>query len=122
MNRIDPWSPRYIYLYLVCIVTLVMVIFATVNLVRSVAEMVYPQPEMVIVPEPTREGSADAEAWAASQRDQQLNQQRWATRNAVLAIIGSMTMLLIAGPLYLYHWRKVERERGQTSRNADNEG
>lgn len=111
MNRIDPWSPRHIYLYLVCLVTLVMVIFATVNLVRSLVELVYPQPEMVISPEWAKDGALDAEALAASQREQQLNQQRWSTRSAVLSLVGNVAMLVIAGPLYIYHWRKVERER-----------
>lgn len=111
MTRLDPWSPRYIYLYLVCIVTLVMVIFATVNLVRSVVELVYPQPVMAFAPEPLKAGDVDAEALAAAQREQERNQRQWATRNAVLSIIGNATLLVIAGPLYLYHWRKVERER-----------
>lgn len=107
MNRTDPWSPRYIYLYLVCIVTLVMVIFATVNLVRSVVELVYPQPVMVSALESIKTGDVDAEALAAAQREQERIQREWATRNAALSIIGNATLLVIAGPLYLYHWRKV---------------
>jgi len=111
MNRADPWSPRHIYLYLVCVITLVMAIFATVSLVRSVVELVYPQPVMVYAPEPIRTGDVDTEALAASQREQERNQRQWATRTAVLSLIGNATLLTIAGPLYLYHWRKVERER-----------
>ena len=121
MNRIEPWSPRYIYLYLVCIVTLVMVIFATVSLVRSAAELVYPQPVMGFAPEPVKTGDTDAETLAALQREQERNQRQWAVRNAVLSIIGNATLLVIAGPLYLYHWRKVERERRLSDEVAPSE-
>jgi hypothetical protein len=28
----------------------------------------------------------------------------------VLSLVGNGAMLLLAGPLYLYHWRKIEHE------------
>jgi len=27
----------------------------------------------------------------------------------VISLVGNATMLLIAGPLYRYHWRKIEK-------------
>ncbi len=40
----DRWGVRSLYLYLVCLVTLVMAIFAAVQMVRSGVELLYPAP------------------------------------------------------------------------------
>jgi hypothetical protein len=95
---------RNLYLYLVCLVTLVMSIFAAVSLVRGVVELLYPEPgyygyagkEPGVSPEDQRR---QAQAARDSQR-----------RQAVLGLVGSGTLLLIAGPVYVSHWRRVQRE------------
>lgn len=110
MNRADSWSLRHAYLYLVCIVTLIMAIIATVSLVRSAVELAYPQPTAVVEPLKIGPDVADAGA-AAIAREQQVYQEEWSKRSAVLTLVGNVTMLLLAGPLYLYHWRKIGRER-----------
>ncbi len=120
MTRIDPWSPRHAYLYLVCIVTLIMAVVGTVNLVRSVVELAYPQPSAVAEPIKIEVGVTDANA-AAIAKEQQIYQEKWSMRSAVLALVGNVTMLLIAGPLYLYHWRKIERERAAARQSAARE-
>jgi hypothetical protein len=109
MTSPDRTALRSAYLYLVCLITLVMVIFAAVNLVRNVVELAYPDRSTYALepfygPEGEQELSTDErrrreEAFQDSQR-----------RQAVLGIVGSATMLLIAGPAYLYHWRRVQSE------------
>ena len=97
---------RNLYLYLVCLVTLVMSIFATVNLVRSTVELLYPDPGYYAYSAPAKEpGVSDEEQQRREQsaRDSQ-------RRQAVLALVGSGTLLLVAGPVYAYHWRRVQRE------------
>lgn len=120
MARADTWSLRHIYLYIVCLITLIMVIVATVGLVRSVVDLLYPQPVPAYVPAPVptalpAEGQVQPtlspEEIAARQKEEYALQQRWAIRSAVLSLVGNIAMLAIAGPLYLYHWRKIERER-----------
>ena len=110
MSNRSAWSPRNIYLYLVCLITLVMAIVATVNLVRALAEVVYPEPEsyttVVRVASPDGEGGELDEKELAESNDLQ---RRWALRRSVLSLVGSVTMLLVAGPLYVYHWRKIEK-------------
>lgn len=44
MTAQDRTNLRSGYLYLVCLITLVMVIFAAVNGVRNVVELAYPDP------------------------------------------------------------------------------
>jgi hypothetical protein len=106
----DRWSLRNIYLYLVCLITLIMVIVAAVGLVRSAVDLAYPDPTIFIEKAPlddTGKPIYTAEQWAAQQDSQRASTRRY----AILEIVGNAAMLLIAGPLYVYHWRKIETER-----------
>jgi hypothetical protein len=108
MSARNAWSPRNIYMYVVCLITLVIVIFATVNLVRAVVELAYPDPSAYIsFPRPIDDKlGMDQKQW-----DQQQEYQRQAAqRRAILSLVGNGAMLLLAGPLYIYHWRKIDRE------------
>ena len=99
------WNLRNLYLYLVCLITLVISIFAAVQVVRSVVELVYPDPGYY--------GSAPAKESGVSEQDfarQQQAAEESQRRNAVLGLVGSATTLLITVPLYRYHWRRIERE------------
>ncbi len=118
MSVTDRASLRSAYLYLICLVTLVMVIFSAVNVVRNVVQLAYPDPgyfgyEPAFAPDgkETRADPAEEERRKQAARNSQRHQ-------AVLGLVGSGTMLLIAGPAYLYHWRRVQSET-QGSRPAD---
>ncbi|HEX2771865.1 MAG TPA: hypothetical protein VHN18_05465 [Micromonosporaceae bacterium] len=96
---------RSLYLYLVCLITLVISIFAAVSVVRNIVELAYPDPAYYGYPakEP---GLTEEER--RRHEDVARDSQR---RQAVLGLVGSGTLLLIAGPLYAYHWRRVQSER-----------
>lgn len=102
------WSLRNIYLYLVCLITLIMVIVAAVGLVRSTVELIYPDPGYYSGPIDKTSGrtQADIDAERKSQEEQ-------SKRQAILNLVGNGTMLLVAGPLYIYHWRKIEVEHAE---------
>jgi hypothetical protein len=100
---------RNIYLYLVCLITLVISIFAAVNLVRGVVELLYPDPGYYGYSEPAKEQGID-QAERERQEQAAKDSQR---RQAVLNLVGAGTMLVIAGPVYVYHWRRVQSELGQ---------
>jgi hypothetical protein len=102
----DRFSLRNVYMYLVCLVTLIMVIFSAVSIVRNVTELVYPDPGAYGFEfGPSGQGISEAqrEKQIAAQRDSQ-------RRNSVVGLVGGATLFLIAGPVYLYHWRKVQSE------------
>lgn len=100
-------SLRNLYLYLVCLITLVISIFAAVNLVRGAVELLYPDPGHYWVEPPPREESE----LSAEERERQERLARDSQRrHAVLGLVGSGTTLLIAGPVYVYHWRRVQSE------------
>ena len=96
-SRID-W--RSLYLYAVCLITLMVCLFSLVSLIRSGINVAYPDPAYVD-PYNTapKVNSADI---AAQLKDQ--NQ-----RQAVKSMIDALTTLIIAGPLYAYHWRLARK-------------
>lgn len=110
----DRFLLRNIYLYLVCLISLVITIFAAVNLVSAVVELLYPdpgysfyEPTMGSAPDPIGQAVRDAAALDS------------ARRQAVLGLVSSGTMLLIAVPVYFYHWRRVQRENQHGTETAE---
>ncbi|MDO9556327.1 MAG: hypothetical protein Q7J82_01925 [Coriobacteriia bacterium] len=106
----DRWSLRNIYLYLVCLITLIMVIVAAVGFVRGIVEFAYPdsyQYGMRPLDEKGEPAMTDEE-WEREMEAQERSSRRY----AVLSLVGNGAMLFIAGPLYVYHWRKIEVEHG----------
>jgi hypothetical protein len=104
----ERWNIRHIYLYLVCLVTLLMLVFGGAGLARNIAEVLYPQPQATapaVTAVAPGETAYDPEAWAA----QQEVQRQWDRRSTVLGLVGNAALLLVAGPLYRYHWRRVQR-------------
>lgn len=108
------WSARNIYLYLVCLVTLILAIFATVEVVKAAVEIAYPEPvwDAVTVAKPIvppGETQPQIEVDEAAELRQREIQRQWSRRNALLNLVRNITMLLVAAPIYFYHWRKIER-------------
>jgi hypothetical protein len=111
MNTKTIWEPRTIYLYLVCLITLIMIIVSGTNAVRAVVELAYPEPELSVpsvevLPAP---GGETARPVQPETEEQRLVRRGWSLRNAMLNLSGNLAMLLLAGPIYLYHWRKVRQ-------------
>ncbi len=105
MTAHDRFTPRNIYLYLVCLIALVIAIFAAVSLVRSTVELLYPDPGYYgYISDPNKPIDA---AEQQRQVDAAISSQR---RQAVLSIVGSATTLLVAAPVYVFHWRRIVRE------------
>jgi hypothetical protein len=96
-SRID-W--RSLYLYAVCLITLMVCLFSVVSMIRSGISVAYPDPGYVD-PYATAP-KVNSAAIAAQLKDQ--NQ-----RQAVKSMIDAVTTLIIAGPLYLYHWRLARK-------------
>jgi hypothetical protein len=104
----DRWSLRNIYMYLVCLITLIMVIVGSVGIVRGVVELAYPDP-YVAFDRPIDEKGEPTMTDEEWERQQKLNADS-SRRYAVLSLVGNAALVLIAGPLYVYHWRKIEVE------------
>lgn len=107
----DRVTVRNLYLYLVCLVTLVVSLFAAVQLVRSTVGLLYPDPAgyhgYYGYPVPAEDGSTPSPEEQERQEQLARDSQR---HQAVLDVVGAATTLLIAGPLYAHHWRRVQSE------------
>lgn len=111
MDRVRPMAKanvRTIYLYTVCLVSLVVVIISVVTLAGVLTEMALPAPPPVppAVPAPGESLEQTKARFAEEQRIQQL----WDRRRRAIAAARSATALALAGLLYAYHWRQVKRE------------
>ena len=91
---------RSLYLYAVCLITLLVVLFSTVALINAIMNAVFPDPVYVdLYAKPENAPSAAALA------QQEENNQIQAIKN----IFSSFTTIAIAAPLYLYHWRQTKK-------------
>ena len=91
---------RSLYLYAVCLVTLIVVIFSTVALVNAFVNFAFPDPAYVD-PYAAKENVPDP----ALLQQQEDNSQRQALKN----VVTTFTTIAIAGPVYLYHWRQARK-------------
>lgn len=91
---------RSLYLYAVCLITLLVVLFSTVALINAIMNAVFPDPAFVdVYANPENAPSADLLA------QQEQNNQIQAVKN----IFSTFTTIAIAAPLYLYHWRQTKK-------------
>ena len=91
---------RSLYLYAVCLVTLLVVLFSTVALVNSIVDFAFPDPTY-IDPYAAKENVPDP----ALLQQQEDNSQRQALKN----IFTTFSTMAIATPVYLYHWRQARK-------------
>ena len=96
-DRVD-W--RSLYLYAVCLITLLVVLFSTVALINSIMNAVFPDPAYIdVYAKP--ENAPSAELLAQQEESNQIR--------AIKSIFTSFSTVAIALPLYLYHWRWVRK-------------
>jgi hypothetical protein len=89
---------RSLYLYAVCLVTLLVVLFSTVALVNAIVNFAFPDPAYVD-PYATKANMPDP----ALLQQQEDNSQRQALKN----IFTTFSTMAIATPVYIYHWRQA---------------
>lgn len=91
---------KSLYLYAVCLVTLFVVLFSTFSLVRAIIDALIPDP-----------GYIDLYAKEENRPDPLLLQQQEDNnqRQALKNIFSTFLTILIATPVYLYHWRQARK-------------
>lgn len=101
---------RNIYLYLVSFVALMMIIAGTIFTVQSITDVLFPtnnyfQPEMM-----DKTGNITSEDKKTSQENQirQVENQKIESKKNVAK---SVAVVVVALPVFMYHWRKIEKEK-----------
>jgi hypothetical protein len=100
-DRIDWYS---LYIYVVCLVTLLTCLFSLVSVVRGIVDALWPDPgyfDPYSVPKDS--------ALSPDQIKENLTENN--QRQALKGIVNSLTTLIIAGPIYLLHWHLARRHR-----------
>ncbi|HHV71377.1 MAG TPA: hypothetical protein GXX38_02045 [Clostridia bacterium] len=120
---------RSLYLYAVSFATLMMIIFGTVNLIMSVVELAYPEPgwgltksEIMLdkirtLPREGGEISEQEMALIEKQAEEQLQREEDNRKfSRVRRVAQAGAMLVVAVPIYLYHWKQVQKKEGEEAR------
>ena len=93
-----------LYIYAVCLVTLLTCLFSLVSVVRGIVDALWPDPgyfDPYSVPKDS--------ALSPDQIKENLTENN--QRQALKGIVNSLTTIIIAGPIYLMHWRLAKRSR-----------
>ena len=91
---------RSLYLYAVCLITLLVVLFSTVSLINAIMNSIFPNPAYIdIYAKP--ENAPSPALLAQQERDNQIQ--------AIKSIFSSFITIAVAAPLYLYHWRQTKK-------------
>lgn len=129
------WSPRTVYLYLVSFAALLMLVFGTVNLVNGIIAWFEPDWRTgglpYIEPLTPEETAAESREIAmrntyaklhpelseseinALARERLAEEKRFESATAVYyrvrRLLEPVTLVILALPIYLYHWRRAQR-------------
>lgn len=117
------WGIDQVYFYLVCFVMIITIIVGVTGLVRAGIDLIFPYPEgewkspwprdPVEYRDPAGEYQSTLPA-DVIEREVELQEQIIQERNrtnsrneSILSIFSGLALLLVAFPVYLYHWRKI---------------
>jgi len=105
------WNLQQVYFYLVCFVTLIIVIIGAVNTTRALIEFFIPV-ENHYYEKPYMERENLAELFPSEIVEQEINRQedinQQNSRNETLKnIFRGISYLIVAVPVYLYHWKQI---------------
>lgn len=134
MPRLNTLNPRSVYLYAVSFVTLMMMIFASVKIAQQVASLAYGPDDYVPGPleiraryaEQIRQGNASVTEELIRQQAEFEAQRSRRNRISyeVRRLAENIALLLIAAPLYFYHWKKAHEldktlaDKGESARDG----
>lgn len=112
------WNIRQVYLYLVSFATLMMLIVGTVQLIMGIVDLVYPDPTKGMGYYDTKmrlsdmqqinPGITQEEFEKQIQEEKQSQEASWRYQQ-IRRFINSLILVVVSLPVYLYHWRKIQK-------------
>lgn len=117
------WDIRRLYLYLVSFATLMMMIFGIVFLLQGITQFIYPEPgpyypEIVNKYDELAKNdpkiSAEEKEKLVAQEKQLAEESRIRAEKSqeyyrIRSIINNMILVIVTLPVYMYHWRKIQK-------------
>lgn len=91
---------RSLYLYAVCLITLLIILFSTISIINGVVNLAFPEPAY-IDPYASKENLPNPALLAQQEENEQLR--------ALKRIVTSLITIMITTPIYLYHWRSAKK-------------
>jgi hypothetical protein len=91
---------RSLYLYAVCLITLLIILFSTISLLNGVVNLAFPDPAY-IDPYANKDNLPNAALLAQQEENEQIR--------ALKRILTSFITIIITFPIYLYHWRAAKK-------------
>ncbi len=115
MAETNRWDIRQVYLYLVCFATLMMLIVGSVQLINGLVQVIYPDPYMgskvpLYYDIKQQNSSISQEEMHRQIEEDRKHQELSMRRSQVINLVNSTTLILVSLPIYIYHWRKVQRK------------
>lgn len=105
---------RLIYLYLFSFVGLLIVVIGSVQLVNlGMKVLVFPESDRYEYMAPIMESDENAKVDTEQVKQQALRDQ---TRNRQRDLANSLAMIAVGLPLYMYHWRTIQRENKKSKK------
>jgi len=100
---------RNIYLYLVSFVTLMMILGGLIFTVQNVTDVIFPTNYYETYPV-EKEGNLTEEEKKLNEVNLQRNRENQMTESKK-NVAKSIAVVVVALPTFLYHWKKIEREK-----------
>ena len=90
---------RSLYLYAVCLITLLIILFSTISILNGVVNLAFPDPAY-IDPYASKENLPNPSLLAQQEENEQLR--------TLKRILTAVITIAITAPIYLYHWRQAK--------------
>ncbi len=104
------FSLRLLYLYLFSFVGLIITITGAIKIIDlTLKTYVFKVEERSYYPEPVR--VVEGEEAPVIQKDLVERQQQDQNNERKRDLSNSLAMILVGGPLYLYHWQTIKKEK-----------
>lgn len=107
------WNIRTIYLYLVSFVALLMIIIGSVQVIQNAVDFVYYPAKYYSGPEVGAPPGGQTVALEVIAEQKRADQERWEQQmryDRAQRFAKSLALLLVALPIYFYHWRRIQKD------------
>jgi len=104
------WKLRNIYLYLVCFVTLMMMIAGTIGFISGITNIYFPVDYSYYETIPTEPGKEIPQNKKIKEDAKKIQEKNRSNENK-RQLISSLSVVFVALPIFIYHWKKIENEK-----------